>query len=74
LGRFEVQSDLVLRGAQAQRSLGNFKIRLEKTAERLVSGAGQLSNRLREHGPMLSLDRLDPKTGDAIVTSGAGVY
>ncbi len=69
-GPIEVQSDRYW-GAQAQRSLGNFKIGWEKQPEPIVRALGIVKQAAARAN--VSLDRLDPKLGDAIVTAAQEV-
>ncbi|WP_306261804.1 class II fumarate hydratase [Pararhizobium sp. IMCC21322] len=69
-GPIEVQSDRYW-GAQAQRSLGNFKIGWEKQPEPIVRALGIVKQAAARAN--MSLDRLDPKLGDAIVTAAQEV-
>lgn len=69
-GPIEVQSDRYW-GAQAQRSLGNFKIGWEKQPEPIVRALGIVKQAAARAN--MSLDRLDSKLGDAIVTAAQEV-
>ena len=57
-------------GAQAQRSLGNFKIGWEKQPLAVVRALGIVKRAAAETN--MELGRLDPKLGEAIVASRAG--
>src|SRR5215470_13394008 len=63
-GPIEVAADKYW-GAQAQRSLGNFKIGWERQPLPIVRSLGIVKRAAAEVN--MSLDRLDPKLGDAIV-------
>ncbi|MBC6981056.1 class II fumarate hydratase [Caulobacter sp. 17J80-11] len=63
-GPLEVASDKYW-GAQAQRSLGNFKIGWEKQPEPIVRALGVVKRAAAETN--MALGRLDPKIGAAIV-------
>lgn len=69
-GPIEVQSDRYW-GAQAQRSLGNFKIGWEKQPEPIVRALGIVKQAAARAN--MALDRLDPKIGDAIITAAQEV-
>ena len=57
-------------GAQAQRSLHNFKIGWEKQPLPIVRALGIVKRAAAETN--MALGRLDPKIGDTIVAGGAG--
>ncbi|MEP0519795.1 MAG: class II fumarate hydratase [Hyphomicrobiales bacterium] len=69
-GPIEVQSDRYW-GAQAQRSLGNFKIGWEKQPEPIVRALGIVKQAAARAN--MSLGKLDAKLGDAIVTAAQEV-
>lgn len=69
-GPIEVQADRYW-GAQAQRSLGNFKIGWEKQPEPIVRGLGIVKQAAARAN--MSLGRLDRKLGDAIVQAAQEV-
>lgn len=69
-GPIEVQADRYW-GAQAQRSLGNFKIGWEKQPEPIVRALGIVKQAAARAN--VSLGRLDPKLGDAIVEAAQEV-
>jgi fumarate hydratase class II len=69
-GPIEVQSGRYW-GAQAQRSLGNFKIGWEKQPEPIVRALGIVKQAAARAN--MALERLDPKLGDAIVTAAQEV-
>ena len=68
-GPIEVPADRYW-GAQAQRSLGNFKIGWEK--QPLPSSARWASSSAPRREANMALGRLDPKIGEAIVAGRAG--
>ena len=68
-GPIEVAADRYW-GAQAQRSLGNFKIGWEKQPTPIVRALGIVKRAAAEAN--MALGRLDPKIGEAIVAGGAG--
>ena len=68
-GPIEVAADKYW-GAQAQRSLGNFKIGWERQPLPIVRALGIVKRAAAETN--MALGRLDPKIGDAIVAGGAG--
>ncbi|MDR3500444.1 MAG: lyase family protein, partial [Parvibaculum sp.] len=63
-GPIEVESDKYW-GAQAQRSLGNFKIGWEKQPAPIVRALGIVKRAAAETN--MALGRLDPKIGETIV-------
>ncbi|HUS97798.1 MAG TPA: class II fumarate hydratase [Hyphomicrobiaceae bacterium] len=69
-GPIEVQADKYW-GAQAQRSLGNFKIGWEKQPLPVVRALGIVKRAAAEAN--MQLGRLDPKIGDAIVKAAQEV-
>src|SRR5690554_5105595 len=69
-GEIEVASDRYW-GAQAQRSLGNFKIGWEKQPLPVVRALGIVKRAAAEAN--MGLDRLDPKLGEAIVKAAQEV-
>ncbi|GGE42527.1 fumarate hydratase class II [Agaricicola taiwanensis] len=69
-GPIEVASDRYW-GAQAQRSLGNFKIGWEKQPAPVIRALGIVKRAAAEAN--MSLGRLDPKVGDAIVRAAQEV-
>ncbi len=69
-GPIEVQSDRYW-GAQAQRSLGNFKIGWEKQPEPIVRALGIVKQAAARAN--MGLGRLDAKLGDAIVKASQEV-
>ncbi|MEH6726532.1 MAG: class II fumarate hydratase [Hyphomicrobiales bacterium] len=69
-GPIEVQSDRYW-GAQAQRSLGNFKIGWEKQPEPIVRALGIVKQAAARAN--MGLGRLDSKLGDAIVKAAQEV-
>lgn len=69
-GPIEVQGDRYW-GAQAQRSLGNFKIGWEKQPEPIVRALGIVKQAAARAN--VALDRLEPKLGDAIVEAAQEV-
>jgi fumarate hydratase class II len=69
-GPIEVQSDRYW-GAQAQRSLGNFKIGWEQQPQPIVRALGIVKQAAARAN--MALDRLDPRLGDAIVTAAQEV-
>ena len=68
-GPIEVAADRYW-GAQAQRSLGNFKIGWEKQPQPIVRALGIVKRAAAEAN--MALGRLDPKIGEAIVAGRAG--
>ena len=66
MGPVEVPADKYW-GAQAQRSLGNFKIGWEKQPLPLVRALGIVKRAAAETN--MALGKLDPKIGDAIITA-----
>ncbi|MEO0714542.1 MAG: lyase family protein, partial [Pseudomonadota bacterium] len=58
-------------GAQAQRSLGNFKIGWEKQPAPIVRALGIVKKAAAEAN--MALGKLDPKLGDAIITAAQEV-
>ena len=64
MGEVEVPGDKYW-GAQAQRSLGNFKIGWEKQPEPIVRGLGIVKRAAAEAN--MAIGKLDAKLGDAIV-------
>ena len=64
MGPVEVPADKYW-GAQAQRSLGNFKIGWEKQPASVVRGLGVVKRAAAETN--MALGKLDPKLGEAIV-------
>ncbi len=69
-GPIEVAADKYW-GAQAQRSLGNFKIGWEKQPLAIVRALGIVKRAAAETN--MALGRLDPKVGDAIVKAAQEV-
>jgi fumarate hydratase class II len=69
-GPIEVANDRYW-GAQAQRSLGNFKIGWEKQPLAIVRALGVVKQAAARAN--MALDRLDPKIGDAIVNAAQEV-
>lgn len=69
-GPIEVQSDRYW-GAQAQRSLGNFKIGWEQQPQPIVRALGIVKQAAARAN--MALERLDPRLGDAIVTAAQEV-
>jgi fumarate hydratase class II len=69
-GPIEVAADRYW-GAQAQRSLGNFKIGWEKQPAAIVRALGVIKRAAAETN--MALNRLDPKVGDAIVKAAQEV-
>jgi fumarate hydratase class II len=69
-GPIEVPSDRYW-GAQAQRSLGNFKIGWERQPAPIVRALGIIKRAAAETN--MSLGRLDPKVGEAIVKAAQDV-
>ena len=69
-GPIEVAADKYW-GAQAQRSLGNFKIGLEKQPLAIVRALGIVKRAAAEAN--MELGRLDPKLSDAIVAAAQEV-
>ncbi|BCH34578.1 fumarate hydratase class II [Mesorhizobium sp. L-8-10] len=69
-GPIDVPSDRYW-GAQAQRSLGNFKIGWEKQPLSIVRALGIVKRAAAEAN--MALGRLDPKVGDAIVAASQEV-
>ncbi|MGE0831015.1 MAG: class II fumarate hydratase, partial [Hyphomonadaceae bacterium] len=69
-GPIEVESDKYW-GAQAQRSLGNFKIGEEKMPAPLVRALGVVKRAAAEAN--MELGKLDPKLGEAIVAAAQEV-
>ena len=68
-GPIEVAADRYW-GAQAQRSLGNFKIGWEKQPQPIIRALGIVKRAAAEAN--MALGRLDRKIGKAIVAGGAG--
>ena len=68
-GPIEVDADKYW-GAQAQRSLGNFKIGWERQPLPIVRALGIVKRAAAETN--MALGRLDKKVGEAIVARGAG--
>ncbi|MEO1642581.1 MAG: class II fumarate hydratase [Pseudomonadota bacterium] len=64
MGEVEVPGDKYW-GAQAQRSLGNFKIGWEKQPEPIVRGLGIVKRAAAEAN--MAIGKLDPKLGEAII-------
>ncbi len=69
-GPIEVATD-VYWGAQAQRSLGNFKIGWEKQPQPVIRGLGIVKRAAAEAN--MELGRLDPKIGAAIIAAAQEV-
>ncbi|MFA7307453.1 MAG: class II fumarate hydratase [Hyphomicrobium sp.] len=69
-GPVEVAADRYW-GAQAQRSLGNFKIGWEKQPAAIVRALGVIKRAAAETN--MALNRLDPKVGDAVVKAAQEV-
>jgi fumarate hydratase class II len=69
-GPIEVAADRYW-GAQAQRSLGNFKIGWEKQPAAIVRALGVVKRAAAETN--MALNRLDPKIGDAVVKAAQEV-
>nr|WP_306265313.1 class II fumarate hydratase [Pararhizobium sp. IMCC3301] len=69
-GPIEVPGDRYW-GAQAQRSLGNFKIGWEKQPEPIIRALGIVKQAAARAN--MALERLEPKLGDAIVTAAQEV-
>ena len=69
-GSIEVPADKYW-GAQAQRSLGNFKIGWERQPKAIVRALGIVKRAAAETN--MALDRLDPKIGKAIVAAAQEV-
>ena len=69
-GAIEVAADRYW-GAQAQRSLGNFKIGWEKQPASIVRALGVVKRAAAETN--MALGRLDPGLGDAIVVAATEV-
>ncbi len=69
-GPIEVASD-VYWGAQAQRSLGNFKIGWEKQPRPVIRALGIVKRAAAEAN--MELGRLDPKIGEAIIAAAQEV-
>src|SRR5262245_61117251 len=69
-GPIEVPADKYW-GAQAQRSLGNFKIGWEKQPKSIVRALGVVKRAAAEAN--MALGRLEPKVGDAIVAAAQEV-
>src|SRR5262245_22666102 len=69
-GSVEVPADKYW-GAQAQRSLGNFKIGWERQPKAIVRALGIVKRAAAETN--MALDRLDPKIGKAIVAAAQEV-
>jgi fumarate hydratase class II len=69
-GPIEVPADRYW-GAQAQRSLGNFKIGWERQPKSIIRALGIIKRASAEVN--MALDRLDPKLGEAIVRAAQEV-
>jgi fumarate hydratase, class II len=69
-GAIEVPADKYW-GAQAQRSLGNFRIGWEKQPKPIIRALGIVKRAAAETN--MALDRLDPRLGAAIVTAAQEV-
>ncbi len=69
-GPIEVAADRYW-GAQAQRSLGNFKIGWERQPAAIVRALGVVKRAAAETN--MALNRLDPKIGDAVVKAAQEV-
>ena len=69
-GPIEVPSDCYW-GAQAQRSLGNFKIGWEKQPQAIVRALGIVKRAAAEAN--MALGKLDPKIGDTIIAAAQEV-
>ena len=69
-GPIEVAADRYW-GAQAQRSLGNFKIGWEKQPAAIVRALGVVKRAAAETN--MALDRLDPKIGEAVIKAAQEV-
>ena len=68
-GAIEVATDRYW-GAQAQRSLGNFKIGWEKQPKPIIKALGVVKRAAAEAN--MELGRLDPAVGEAIIKAGLG--
>src|SRR4029453_12538102 len=69
-GAIEVAGDKYW-GAQAQRSLGNFKIGWERQPKSVVRALGVVKRAAAEAN--MALGRLDPKIGEAIIAASQEV-
>jgi fumarate hydratase class II len=69
-GPIEVESDKYW-GAQSQRSIGNFKIGVEKMPREIIAGLGVIKRAAAEAN--MELGRLDPEIGKVIVVAAQEV-